>query len=106
MSIIVKSPIILIQEGLTLLLERQGYTAQTAMTKEAEVVLVDLINAQAPYPEPPPLPTVALIGSDSQKAQMLLAQGYLACVDATQSSDVLKRTLATALEVRTLSIRA
>jgi hypothetical protein len=103
MAILVQSPIGLVQEGLVLLLERHGYKAQTMMSKEAKVILLDLINAELPYPEPSTLPTVALIGNDSRKAQLLLAQGYVACVDATQSSERLFQTLASALEPRTLS---
>jgi hypothetical protein len=106
MSVIVQSPIILVQEGLVLLLERFGYKAQITMTQEAKVVLVDLINADFPFPEPVNLPTVALVDSDLRKTQMLLDQGYFACVDATQSSEVLKRTLAAVLEPQPVSASA
>ncbi len=101
MSVTVKSPINLIQEGLVLLLERHGYKAQKMADEKTKFVLVDLINAESPYPEPDALPTVALIGGDTRKAQVLLAQGYAACVDALQNSHHLIQTLAD-LETKTL----
>jgi hypothetical protein len=103
MSVLVQSPTGLLQEGLVLLLERHGYKVQPVMGNEVKVVLSDLVAAELPYPEPSSLPTVALIGSDARKAQTLLAQGYTACVDATQPSEYLAEVIALALESTRLS---
>jgi hypothetical protein len=106
MTIVVQSPIKIVAEGLAQLLEQQGYAAFIDMRKDSRVILVDLINVEAPYPKPHPVPTVALIEDNPKKAQALLAQGYVACVDATQSSKVLTKAIAKALKDQTLSARA
>ena len=95
MSIFVVSPINLISEGLVLLLETYGYKADAEA--KPSIVLVDLINAEGPYPKPYAVPTVALINSDQSKAQALLALGYFACVDANQKSNTLVQIVKSAL---------
>jgi hypothetical protein len=101
MSIFVVSPINLISEGLVLLLETYGYKAYADAEAKPAIALVDLINAEGPYPKPYAVPTVALINSDQSKAQALLALGYFACVDANQKSNTLVQIVKSALANQT-----
>lgn len=100
MSIIVISPIKLIAESLVFLLESYGYEAYTELKGTPALVLVDLIYTKAPYPQPHRVPTVALIDGDPNT---LLDLGYIACIDAMQTSEALIHIIKTTLTKHTLS---
>lgn len=102
MSIVVISPIKLVTESLVFLLESYGYEAYADMQEKPALVVVDLIHAKPPYPKPQPVFTVALIDSNQKKAKALLELDYLACIDATQTSEALIHVIKTALAHRTL----
>jgi hypothetical protein len=95
MSIAVVSPIKLVAEGLNVLLEHYGYRVNNPINHETSLVLVDLIHTEAPYPQPCPIPTIALINNDPQKAQALMAMGYFACFDAKQKGQSLQQVIET-----------
>ncbi len=106
MSITVVSPIKLIAEGLNALLKHYGYRADVDINSETALVLVDLIHAEAPYPKPCPVPTIALINSDPKKAQVLMAMGYFACFDAKQRGRSLQQVIETVNLSQSFSISA
>jgi DNA modification methylase len=102
MSIVVVSPINLVTESLVFLLESYGYEAYADMKEKPILVLVDLINTDPPYSKPYPAPTIALIDSNQKKAKLLLALGYIACIDATQTSETLLEIIKTTLAKQSL----
>jgi hypothetical protein len=106
MSIAVVSPIKLVTEGLNVLLEHYGYSASVDINNETALVVIDLIHAQAPYPKPYAVPTIALINNDTKKAQTLMTMGYFACFDAKQRGFSLHQVIETVHLSQSFSVSA
>jgi hypothetical protein len=104
MSIVVISPIKLVSESLIFLLASYGFEACADMKDKSDLILVDLIHAKTPYPKPYPVPTIALTNSDPSKSKILLELGYVACIDATQTSETLIHTIKLTLANQTLLV--
>lgn len=89
MSVWVQSNHRILGEALVLLLQREGFTADTQALKDSDVAIVDLTSISNPVPPPPPLPTVAILGRRRVDPVDLLRQRYRGIVRARDGTEVL-----------------
>lgn len=80
-------------EGLVLLLAKFGLDAAPERTRDAEVALIDLSLHQAPFPEPPDLPTLAIANGDDGVVLALLRRRYRGYVKPSDEPKTLVKAL-------------
>ena len=93
MHIWIRSPHIILAESLAVLVQHIGFTASLEPTPDCEVALWDLTSTNAPFPNPPALPTLAMICGDEADAIMLLQLHYRGYLGVKDSSTLLKQAL-------------
>jgi hypothetical protein len=98
MSVTVVSPIKLIAESLSALLETYGYQVGSEVTRDTRLVLMDLTHEDSPRANPYKVPTVALVNY-ATKPTDILGLGYVAGVGVNQKSIKLRETIDAALNV-------
>lgn len=92
MHVWILSPYESVTEALCLLVEDCGFHAWRAANPKVEVALSDLSHAQHPYPNPPGVPTLALVAADGHVVD-LLHRGYRGYLRPTEGREVLKQAL-------------
>lgn len=93
MNIWIHSPHTILAEAVAILVQQLGFKVSLEFSPRCEVALWDLTSAAAPFPNPPALPTLAMISGSEADAITLLQLHYRGYLAADDSSETLKQAL-------------
>ena len=93
MHIWVYSHFTVFSEALVLLVREMGFEASLYCEPQSELALWDLTGQSPPYPEPPALPTLALVSAGEANLAGLIKQQYSGYVKSADDKATLKQAL-------------